>query len=218
MTNTLPDTQQAFTVNLRDLVVPLGYSDITHLRGRFETFKTKLAKSKDHDFSASYKVCTYFDETTKRFVDTYTMSKTCAAKFALYARPALLSTAIETATFTKVLEAINDMDTDDLTEDRTKFVYAAADDTGRIKVGISIDPAKRVKQLSAGNASSLRLVYVRQADKPKYASEVEAHRALAEYQIRSEWFEPDALEVLHRKFPMDDNQKLSSDRLQKLLK
>ncbi|MFM7012957.1 MAG: hypothetical protein ACKO0Z_27110 [Betaproteobacteria bacterium] len=87
MTNTLPDTQQAFTVNLRDLVVPLGYSDITNLRNRFETFKAKLAKNKELGNQVLYKPDTYIEYTTARLVNTYIMTVACATSFACYVDP-----------------------------------------------------------------------------------------------------------------------------------
>jgi hypothetical protein len=83
------------------------------------------------------------------------------------------------------------MDVEDLPPDR--FVYVAVEEgTGNYKVGISVDPERRVRELSIGNPRELSLVKVFKALPDGYLSETLAHAALAEHHIRSEWFGPRA--------------------------
>lgn len=93
-----------------------------------------------------------------------------------------------------ILQAVKDMDLADVPPDR--FVYAAQDSEGRIKIGISKDPERRVAELNIGNPDTLTLVYQRPTTLPRYGDEVEAHKACSQYRIRSEWFRPAALEIL----------------------
>lgn len=70
-----------------------------------------------------------------------------------------------------------------------------------LKIGISVDPTKRIKELSTGSSTKLELVHTLI---PKYikASELEAklHARFSEYRCNGEWFEltclPKVLEVL----------------------
>ena len=93
-----------------------------------------------------------------------------------------------------VLRSVADMDLGDVAPDR--FVYAAQDSAGRIKIGISKDPAERVQQLNIGHPDKLTLVYTRLASLPAYESETAAHVEADVYHLRSEWFSAGALETL----------------------
>ena len=100
---------------------------------------------------------------------------------------------INAYSLSKIVEILLNFDFDDMPD---RFVYAAVDGAGRVKVGISKDPVERVKQLNVGNADKLELAYVKSAHDPGYLSESKAHDKLAKYNIRSEWFEPPALKEL----------------------
>ena len=93
-----------------------------------------------------------------------------------------------------LLEALSNMDLEDVPPDR--FIYAAQDSRGRLKIGISKHPEQRIQQLNIGHPDLLKLVYVRPAHLPGYGSEIEAHNLAWQYKIRSEWFKPEALELL----------------------
>jgi len=90
--------------------------------------------------------------------------------------------------FDKILEALNDFD---IGEFPVRYVYAAQDITGRIKIGISNNPDRRLKELNIGNAEDLKLIYVKETLKPCYQDETKLHNKASEYHIRGEWFEPD---------------------------
>ena len=101
--------------------------------------------------------------------------------------------AIQAGTLTAILEAIDNFD---FGETDIKYVYAAMDSQKRIKIGISNNPEKRIKNLNIGNADKLKLVMVKKAEKPKYQSETELHKNFKAYKIRSEWFSSDILDLL----------------------
>lgn len=182
-------------VQLRDLMSPLQYTKIDHLRARFETFikKTGGVHQSEPDV--------FINETNGNTVGTYRLSKSCAVAFILYAAPRLMPMVLDANAYTAVMAAVNSLDVEDIRPRPDLYVYAARAGSGDIKVGISQHPEKRIKQLSISSPSPLQLVYVRRADKPGYASETEAHRALVEYHIHSEWFTADALPVLRTLFP-----------------
>ena len=76
----------------------------------------------------------------------------------------------------------------------SSFRLVAIDNQGRFKIGISKDPEQRVKQLNTGNADELKLVYTKKAPLG-YQDEAAIHTKLKDFNIRSEWFNPDALDV-----------------------
>lgn len=68
------------------------------------------------------------------------------------------------------------------------FVYAIKEsDSGNIKIGISRDPKRRLKQLQTGNSSKLELVAYAEA-KNKYSDESFAHSINSDNHVRGEWF------------------------------
>lgn len=105
----------------------------------------------------------------------------------------LKAKAISAGAMVEILQAINDFDFDEST---TRFVYVASDRTGRIKIGISNDPVRRVKELNIGNAELLRLLFTREANGVKYSDETLLHKQCEKYHIRSEWFTSEALEEI----------------------
>lgn len=98
----------------------------------------------------------------------------------------------------KLINAINEFDfEEDLPE---RFLYAASDQLGNIKIGISKNPEERVKQLNCGNAQELSLLFIKKATKQKYLEETEIHNKLSDLKIRSEWFSPVCYEKVERIF------------------
>ena len=76
------------------------------------------------------------------------------------------------------------------------YVYAIREkETGRIKLGISIDPEERLKQLQTGNSQTLELVAYCKANN-RFNDERAAHLKAKQYHIRGEWFAEKALEVI----------------------
>lgn len=74
----------------------------------------------------------------------------------------------------------------------TRYIYAMARHDGAVKVGISRDPARRVKQLERDGATMTLLAY----SPGSYDSETKAHIALMDHRIGGEWFRgsPEVLE------------------------
>lgn len=105
----------------------------------------------------------------------------------------IMKSVLKTGDIIAAFEALRGFDTDGID---VKFVYAAIDPRGRVKIGISNDPEKRVKSLNIGNADELTLIYTKRADLPGYQSEVQIHKECSQYRIRGEWFEKEAVEVL----------------------
>ena len=69
------------------------------------------------------------------------------------------------------------------------YVYAIRNNhTGRIKLGISQNPERRLKELQIGNDCELELVAFRKAEN-RFKDEKALHRENAPYHVRSEWFD-----------------------------
>ena len=76
------------------------------------------------------------------------------------------------------------------------FVYAIREaSSGNIKIGISRDPHRRLRQLQIGNSSKLELVAYRKAEN-RFADERAIHADEASHRLRGEWFTADAMQAL----------------------
>jgi len=72
------------------------------------------------------------------------------------------------------------------------FVYAIREkDTGHIKLGISNDPDRRMKELQTGNSHPLELLGYRRAVN-RFKDEQEIHKEMSAYHLRGEWFDSGA--------------------------
>ena len=72
------------------------------------------------------------------------------------------------------------------------YVYAIKNtSTGEIKLGISKNPANRLKQLQTGSSGILELVATRKAHN-RFEDELEIHKKNAGFRIHSEWFKEGA--------------------------
>lgn len=90
--------------------------------------------------------------------------------------------------FVDLWEILRTMDVSDLPPDR--YVYVARESvTGRYKIGISINPVERVKQLNVGNPEHLELIHYYQANEAGYLSERAAHEVYEEHRLHGEWFD-----------------------------
>lgn len=69
------------------------------------------------------------------------------------------------------------------------YVYAIRNKTTRrVKLGISQNPERRLKELQIGNDCELELVAFRKAEN-RFKDEKALHRENAPYHVRSEWFD-----------------------------
>ena len=87
----------------------------------------------------------------------------------------------------------------DFGESKQRFVYAAVDEQKRVKIGISNNPIKRIKQLNIGNAENLKLIFTKKALGKGYSDEIKLHEKYKQFRIRSEWFESKILENINEK-------------------
>lgn len=129
--------------------------------------------------------------------------KTTAIAYACYiGGPAMLRTALSLIDDAqKVLDALKGFEVDpevadavrEATGGETLYVYAIREDaSGNVKVGISCNPERRVRQLQTGNSSQLTLMAVMEA-KNGYQDEADAHKALIDCHVRGEWYSPDVM-------------------------
>ena len=86
MTNLVPTQDQELNVQLRDLVAPLGFAKHQQAYRKFETFAKLINNSPNQKYSP-FKPDIYTDATTWRIVDTYVMTRLCAAAFASFVDP-----------------------------------------------------------------------------------------------------------------------------------
>lgn len=95
---------------------------------------------------------------------------------------------------TRVAEALSDFEIPDDLPDM--YVYAIRErESGNIKLGISRDPQKRMKQLQTGNSQELELVAVRKADN-RFKDERQLHIENNASHIHGEWFMPEAVDAI----------------------
>jgi len=101
--------------------------------------------------------------------------------------------AIKAGSLITILKALNNFD---FGESDQRYVYAAEDSNGNIKIGISNNPEERVKNLSLGNSVNLKLIFKREANEKGYKDEVLLHGKCEKYNIKSEWFTHEVVELL----------------------
>lgn len=73
----------------------------------------------------------------------------------------------------------------------TKFIYVICEgkDAESVKIGFSVNPEKRVRQLQTGHASPLVVFYKEEIEASKVrALEKIVHRLLSHHRQRGEWF------------------------------
>jgi hypothetical protein len=106
----------------------------------------------------------------------------------------LKSKVITTCSVVKAMQLIKNFDFSDIP---CRYVYAAVDTRGRVKIGISNDPSRRIKDLNIGNADKLEIVMTREAKNSGYSDETNLHLECSDFRIRSEWFTQEAMEVIN---------------------
>lgn len=84
-----------------------------------------------------------------------------------------------------VIDAIFNIDI----EENGNFIYLARESiSGRIKIGVSKNPEKRVKQLNTGNPEIIELIAKYSANEQPYKSEAILHDAFKKTRLHGEWF------------------------------
>lgn len=131
--------------------------------------------------------CEVYTSHCGRYGGTYAVEELCIdyAEWILGAEfTAMILARISDASI--LIRAIKDMDIPEDLPDM--FVYIAREvDTGNVKIGISKDPAERVKKLQIGNSSKIELIATKPASN-RFTDERMAHMENAEYRIHGEWF------------------------------
>ena len=76
------------------------------------------------------------------------------------------------------------------------YFYVIEGTPGLYKIGRSVDPLKRLRQLQTGSAVRFQLV---RAIRTLFAEEIERdlHRRYAKKRVRGEWFELDSMDLLY---------------------
>lgn len=94
----------------------------------------------------------------------------------------------------KLMSALSSFEVPDDLPDM--YVYAIREkESGNIKLGISRDPQKRMKQLQIGNSQELELVALRKADN-RFKDERKLHLENNDSHIHGEWFSPEAVNAI----------------------
>ncbi len=93
-----------------------------------------------------------------------------------------------------IMQMIKNFDTEEL--DDVMFLYVVSDSVGNYKVGVSKHPEERVKQLNIGNAMTLKLIHTKKCNDSPYKLEAKVHKNLSACNVRSEWFEGDADNII----------------------
>ena len=110
-------------------------------------------------------------------------------------RPEILSVVADKLNaFDEIIKAIQDFEVPE--ECEGMYVYAIRNTTtGNVKLGISRNPEKRLKQLQTGNDCTLELVAYRKAEN-SFQDESALHHAHSAAHIRGEWFNESALTAI----------------------
>lgn len=69
-----------------------------------------------------------------------------------------------------------------------RYVYAMQDSFGNIKIGISNNPERRLKEISANNSMPVKLLATKKCNLPRYQNETLCHHQAEDYLIKGEWF------------------------------
>jgi hypothetical protein len=100
-----------------------------------------------------------------------------------------------------------------LPQERYVYFIQSGGEDGPIKIGVTTDPALRVKRLQTGSAAPLRLLGTIKGDE---ALERAYHAHFAAYRLRGEWFSP-APEVLAAIPPQIDSRQRTFEEAGELL-
>lgn len=68
-----------------------------------------------------------------------------------------------------------------------EMLYLIEDGESRVKIGLSVDPTRRLSELQTSNPSQLKLLATSRVSDP-YTAEARLHEEYREHQISGEWF------------------------------
>lgn len=105
---------------------------------------------------------------------------------------ALRSEILDAYSIRQLIMILENFDFGDI---RERYLYAAKDGDGRIKIGISKNPEERIKSLNVGHPDKLEICFVKKTESSGYKDETDLHNKLSDFHIRSEWFNPEALPI-----------------------
>lgn len=89
-----------------------------------------------------------------------------------------------------IIEFLQSIDCMEL--DKEHYIYIARQvESGNFKIGISKDPARRVKQLSTSSPEKVELIFAYKANEPFRVSETIAHKMFSSTRLNGEWFSPE---------------------------
>lgn len=71
---------------------------------------------------------------------------------------------------------------------KTGFVYLIINSSGRVKIGSSDNPQKRLKQLQTGNSDKLKLLHVIRCNRPSWQVERRIQSWFLNHRQEGEWF------------------------------
>jgi hypothetical protein len=92
------------------------------------------------------------------------------------------------------MELLEEMDISELDADMHLYVIRETE-SGRVKIGISRDPERRLRELQVGNSQKLEILATRKAYNG-FADETLLHKTFSADQIRGEWFSSNARAAL----------------------
>ncbi len=99
----------------------------------------------------------------------------------------------DTKTLMTIVQALREFEIPDDLPDMYVY-YIRNKDTGNVKIGISGNPGKRLKQLQTGCDGKLELIAVKKAEN-KFKDESTEHDRLQDHLLNGEWFKPSCLMV-----------------------
>lgn len=94
-----------------------------------------------------------------------------------------------------------------------KLLYLMKNSYGDLKIGISVDPIKRARQLTTGSGSTVMCLAAWEVEESARAVEATLHRVFHKYRKEGEWFAPRSFsaEDLEKKIPCQFNKVYTND-------
>lgn len=84
-----------------------------------------------------------------------------------------------------------------------KYLYLMRNANGLMKIGISVDPVKRARQISTASGINVFLLCAWKVDKNTRKVEAHLHKRFDRHRLEGEWFKPNSISVLDVEGKMD---------------
>jgi len=97
---------------------------------------------------------------------------------------------------TGIAKAVELLDSFDFGEMDVKYVYAIIAASGKVKIGISNDPERRLKEIQTVNPETVKLFITKKAEGQGYESEVQLHCLAKDYRLHNEWLSEEAIKII----------------------